>query len=367
MYLLTILPLLSLPLTLAKPPANYLLPSLTNTSVQVDTKPGCSALDRPYIPSQNSTTYEWWYFDAVSSDGLSSVVLIPFSGPIVGRHYPQFLLQIVTPEGEIFHTITEYGPNGRMYVSTKGDGSSGIIGEGDFTWIGEPDLGRYDLKVDLKEHNVSGSVTLISASKPFLLCDTLGPEASTQSFWFLDWINLIGDAVAIVDLKVGDQRVAFTGNGYHDKNWGPVHFNQHIHHWYWGHARASLFSVVWYKMVTNANETKSGAWIAKDGEEVISACVEDTSVDIVPFGNNVTIPPNRANDTDDIDGFTISVQQGGEEYMFRFEEKVWTPGYGGTYARWIGNFTGGKVGEEEGWGSGVGVTEQMGPFGGLVL
>ncbi|WVQ64438.1 uncharacterized protein L199_002604 [Kwoniella botswanensis] len=359
-----ILPLVLLPFTiLAKPPRNYLLPNSVISTVQVDTNVGCGAYDRPYIPSQNSTTYEWWYFDAVSADGRSSVVLIPFSGPIVGTHHPQFLLQIVTPEGEIFNQLVEYGPKSIMYVSTKGDGSSGVIGDGDFIWVGKPDLGKYDLKVDLGRYNVSGTVTLISAADPFVLCDEIGPEASTSSFWFLNWINLMGDAVAVVDLQVGNERVAFIGNGYHDKNWGPVHFNQHIHHWYWGHGRAGDYSVVWYKMVTYFGTIKSGAWVSKDGRTVVSACVADDSVDVVPFGNNVTIPPNRPNNTDDIEGFNITINGEGREgdlYVFVFEANVWTPGYAGTYARWIGNFTGGKVGEE--WGSGVGVTEQMGPF-----
>ncbi|WWC57733.1 uncharacterized protein I303_100267 [Kwoniella dejecticola CBS 10117] len=348
----------------AKFPKNYILPDIINGTapVPIETTVGSGAYDRAYIPSHNASTYEWWYFDAVSSDGQSSVVFVALVVPTALGQGTEVSAQVITPDGEIFANRTDYGPEGKFWVSTRGDGSSGVIGDGDFTWVGQPDLSQYELKVDLPEQDISGTVTLISAASPFVGCDPFGPDARTHTFWWFNWINFMGDAVAVVDLKVGDKRVAFTGNGYHDKNWGPVPYPPHLNYWYWGHGRAGDYSLVWSRVVAKDNTTISGAWLARDGQVLRSTCVHDESIHVEPFGNNVTIPPNRPNDTENIDGFDITINIGEEGlYQFRFDSNRWTNGNDGNYARWIGNFTGGKVGEEA--SSGVGVTEQMGPFG----
>ncbi|WRT63342.1 uncharacterized protein IL334_000247 [Kwoniella shivajii] len=372
----------------AKQARNYILPNLLNHSVPLDTTVGNESYDRPFITSHNLTTYEWWYFDAVAADGQSSVVISSLISPTVSGQGTQLLVQViqllgksirsilqylidfligyfchltVSPQGALFDKVIDYGPSGALYVSALGDGSSGVIGDGDFTWIGKADLSEYTLSLDLPEHNISGTVTLISAAKPFVGCDSFGAAATTDVFWWFNWINLMGDAVAVVDLKVGDQRIAFTGNGYHDKNWGPVPYAPHVGHWYWGHGRAGDYSVVWSRVVTTDNLTKAGGWITRGDEILYSGCVEDDSITVQPFGDNVTIPPNRPNDTQNIEGFHITVD-GGENnrFAFTFDQNAYTNEKQGFYARWIGQFFGGKIGEEP--CSGVAVTEQMGPF-----
>ncbi|WWC67197.1 uncharacterized protein I206_101104 [Kwoniella pini CBS 10737] len=352
-----------LPLNIqAKPPKNYILPNIIEGPVSIETQVGQGSYDRAYIQTHNESSYEWWYFDAISSDGKSSIVLISLVTLSELGQGTELQGQIVTPEGEIFSNRSDYGPEGKLWVSTKGDGSSGIIGNGDFTWIGQPDLSQYVLNVNWPEKEMTGTITLISNASPFVGCDAFGPDARTDTFWWFNWINLMGDAVAIVDLKVGDKKIAFTGNGYHDKNWGPVSFPSYVNYWYWGHGRAGDYSLVWSRIVDKDNITISSAWLTEGGKIIHSTCVHDDSIQVIPFGNNITIPPNRPNNTNNIDGFDININTGERgKYQFKFDSNQWTNGNQGNYARWIGNFKGGKVGDEP--GIGVGITEQMGPFG----
>ncbi|WWC85462.1 uncharacterized protein L201_000325 [Kwoniella dendrophila CBS 6074] len=351
-----------------KPTKNYIFPSTSIDGIaRIDTKIGNQALDRPYITRHNSSSYEWWYFDAISSDGQSSIVITSFVSPLdtyENQSGLQLLVQIVSPQGGLYDDTIEYDKDEKLYISTKGDTSNGILNNGDFSWIGKSDLSEYTLNLNLPKYNISGTINLFSLAKPFVGCGPAQKDANTSIFWFFNWINVIGDAVAVVDIAVGDQKVAFTGNGYHDKNWGPVSFIPYVHHWYWGHGRVGEYSVVWSKMFLNDNTTKAGGWISKNDKIILSACFEnDDSVVIKPLGNNITDPPKKANNTHNIQGFDITINTGNEQGIFQFQLKknIRINGELGTYARWIGNFTGGQLGEEDSQ-IGVAVTEQMGPF-----
>ncbi|WVF66678.1 hypothetical protein IAT40_001419 [Kwoniella sp. CBS 6097] len=376
------------PLVAAKQATNYILPSLINGSVPSadDHTVGGGAYDRVYNYPHNITSYEWWYFDAVSSDGLSSIVIQPIVlGPPLGNG-TQLRVQLVFPNGSSIYRELDYSyeSDEPMYVSTKGDGSSGIIGGGDASWVGQPDLSEYRLKLDLRDDEISGTVTLLSAASPFAACQDLTPETRTDIFWYLNWINLVPDAVALVDLKIGDERLAFTGNGYHDKNWGPYLFGTFIDQWYWGHGRAGPYSVVWFSLIpkTGQADTKSLGWVSKDGEVLYSSCGaggDDTTITVRPYGEGVVFPIPGPNMTSNIDGFdiTFNPSQGGDGYgkgkdrgyAFRFTKKVYTQADFDQYARWIGTIEGGALaggdgrgGGEEGNVTGSALCEQMGPF-----
>ncbi|OCF34747.1 hypothetical protein I316_03289 [Kwoniella heveanensis BCC8398] len=349
---------------------NYILPRLINGSVpsSSDHTLGYEAYDRAYNYPHNLTSYEWWYFDAVSSDGLSSVVIQPIVlGPPLGNG-TQLRIQLVFPNGSSIYREMDYLVDEPMYVSTKGDGSSGVIGGGDASWVGQPDLGEYRLKLDLKDDDIRGTVTFLSE---------LSPEARTDLFWYLNWINLVPDAVALVDLKIGEERLAFTGNGYHDKNWGPYLFGSFIDQWYWGHGRAGPYSVVWFYLIPKAGglaESKALGWVSKDGEVLYSACGggdDQDTISVKPYGEGVEFPIPGPNMTSNIEGFDISFRcpygEDGADYAFRFTKKVYTQADLDQYARWIGNIEGGPLAGGDGAAGNGNVTgsalcEQMGPF-----
>ncbi|WVQ94287.1 hypothetical protein IAU59_001366 [Kwoniella sp. CBS 9459] len=364
-------------LVASKQATNYVLPNLINGSIPSasDHTVGFEAYDRPYNYPHNLTSYEWWYFDAVASDGLSSIVIQPIVlGPPLGNG-TQLRIQLVFPNGSSIYRKIDYKVGKPMYVSTKGDGSSGVIGGGDASWVGQPDLSEYALKLDLLDEEISGTVTLLSAASPFVACQELNPEARTDLFWYLNWINLVPDAVALVDLKIGRERLAFTGNGYHDKNWGPYLFNSLIDQWYWGHGRAGDYSVVWFYLIpkTGIADIKALGWVSRNGEVLYSSCAEgnDTTITVKPYGEGVVFPIPGPNMTSDIDGFDITFNpssdsgKGGygkdEGFAFRFTKKIYTQADLDQYARWIGSIEGGPIGDDKN-ATGSALCEQMGPF-----
>src|SRR3954452_10827676 len=60
---------------------------------------GISGLDGPKVRPNNATTFDWWYFDAVSKDGLSSIVVVFYLSTDLG--FP-FLLPLSAVSVDIF-------------------------------------------------------------------------------------------------------------------------------------------------------------------------------------------------------------------------------------------------------------------------
>ncbi|KAK8843317.1 hypothetical protein IAR55_006972 [Kwoniella newhampshirensis] len=338
-FICLILPVTTLASTIQ--PLNYILPSYTTADVTLATTIGHQAYDRPYVHPGNTTTYEWWYFDAISSDGESSVVFQPImynvSVPV------ELLFQLVWPNATVKDIIL--GSNHRLYVSTRGDGSSGIgmADGGVFSWVGSQDASEYTLKVDIPDEDISGTVTLFRTAPPHVACSETCPDARLDLFWNLYWMNPVPDAVAIVDIKVGSDRLAFTRNGYHDKNWGPVYFANDLNQWYWGHGRASEYSIVWFYHLDIQDHITTSGYIAKDAQILWTA-----------------YPIMGTNNISQIQGYKIDFDAGAlGRFAFDFRKNRQVTKYS-WYGRWIGTMSGGRVAEKN--ESGVAVCEQMGPF-----
>ena len=97
---------------------SYIFPfTVANHSVSyITTKVGSRPLDTAYITSPNSTSYEWWYFDAVASDLSASIVL----QSVVENE--SFLLVLDFSYANGTGAIYEL-PCEKSYFSTNGDGS----------------------------------------------------------------------------------------------------------------------------------------------------------------------------------------------------------------------------------------------------
>ncbi|KIK69531.1 hypothetical protein GYMLUDRAFT_33904 [Collybiopsis luxurians FD-317 M1] len=160
------------------------------------------------------------------------------------------------------------------------------------------------------------------------------------------WANAIPDAHAVVELKVNGTHVAFSGSGYHDKNWGDVPFFDTVSSWYWGHARVGPYSLVWFDtIIPNGTEYASG-YISQDGQIIGVACGTD-KVSVRPVGNT-TYPPHVGSNPQ---GFEIKVDLG-EEDRGVFEAVVTAETFvlqreTGLYSRWTGGISGGFQNDEQ--------------------
>jgi hypothetical protein len=76
------------------------VPVSTGPVTHLTTDVGSRPLDTLYITNPNSSSYEWWYFDALAYDLSASIVLQPFDvaafGIIVGLSFPDGTAQVFT-------------------------------------------------------------------------------------------------------------------------------------------------------------------------------------------------------------------------------------------------------------------------------
>lgn len=172
------------------------------------------ALDAAYITEPNATSYEWWYFDAVSSDATASVTFQPYIE--YTENGPETILLLTLSYPNKTWTYIPI-PQDKIYFSTIGQGSTGIASDGSFSWRSALDLSEYTISLNLELHGVTGEVHMLSIAPPHVKCGSAVDGASLADAGNILWVNPVPDAVAVVDIKVNGTSMAFVGSGYHDK------------------------------------------------------------------------------------------------------------------------------------------------------
>jgi hypothetical protein len=141
-----------------------------------------SGLDSPKVNPTNATSFDWWYFDAVSADSLSSVVIVFYLSTDLG--FP-FLLPGAAVSVDIFVSFDDGtllflpindlpGTAGEATVVSDGEGASGSWANTGFSFEGSSDLSQYTVTIDSPLLGISGSLVLNS------VCDH---PASFKSPW----------------------------------------------------------------------------------------------------------------------------------------------------------------------------------------
>ena len=128
------------------------LPVRSNGSVaKITTEISSRPLDTAWIPNPNSTTYEWWYFDAVASDLSASIVL----QPLVEDGFFGLILDLSLPNGSTPQFMLPYD---KGYFPTAGNGSNMIASNGEWGYTSSMDLTQVDFRLDIHAAGVKGTV-----------------------------------------------------------------------------------------------------------------------------------------------------------------------------------------------------------------
>ncbi|KAJ7171251.1 hypothetical protein C8R46DRAFT_1216831 [Mycena filopes] len=254
-------------------------------------------LDAPKVHPINGSSFDWWYFDVVSTDPKSPASVVVIFYTVAGAAFP-FLspsdaitraqIFVSFPNGTQFTTITDAA--GATVVS-DGNVSSGDWGGTGFGW-GHSGA-NYTVVIDAPKVGVQGSISFSPVAPAHYAC---GPAEAGQNMKVgpgIGWSNAIPDAVSSVELIVGDTLLKFTGAGYHDKNWSNELFTDNVASWYWGHGRLGAYSLVWFDFLgLDGTEYVSG-YAARDGALVAATC-EPGSIRVRPTGQNDTYPPTMS-------------------------------------------------------------------------
>ena len=195
-------------------------PTAVTGDVTANFESECS-LDGPQLSAVNGTSWDWWYFDAVSSDGKSNVVIVFYTASSSGFAFlppspdiTLFQLHSLLPNGTVFDVFI---PAEEAVITTVGEGSSGDFKGTNASWTGSSDLKHYKIKVDSPANGVVGTFNLRSLAPGHYPC---GPIRSGENMMVapeIGWANAVPDGDADVDFTIAGVKVAFKGVGYHDK------------------------------------------------------------------------------------------------------------------------------------------------------
>ncbi|KAK5132436.1 hypothetical protein LTR08_009047 [Meristemomyces frigidus] len=226
------------------------------------------------------------------------------------------------------------------------DGSTGYWGPS-ASWSSSPDAKHWTIHFNSSSDNVSGSMTLTSLAPPHLPCGAVKSGATEMLMPHIGWANAVPDAVAHVHFHINGTELAFTGPGYHDKNWGDRQFFESVGSWYWGHGRLGPYSIVWFDARTETGVEHFSAYVAKDGKIVTGSCANG-SVVARPWGGEDMYPPPAT--TQNPDGFELRFADvEGRELVVNVTTAVTLVDFGAVYERWTGTLEGGFLDGKGHW------------------
>ncbi|KAE9365283.1 hypothetical protein N431DRAFT_387394 [Stipitochalara longipes BDJ] len=301
----------------------------------------CS-LDGSQLSAVNNSSWDWWYFDAVSPDAKSNVVVVFFTAssmgfPFVGpsEDVTRFEIHALLPNGTLFNALISAE---EAVITTVGEGSSGDFKGTNASWTGTPDLKYYKIEVNSPANGVFGTFNLRSVAPGHYPC---GPVRSGENIMVtpeIGWANAVPDAVADVDFTLGGTKLAFEGVGYHDKNWSNQPFTSLVASWYWGHGRLGDYSIVWFDTLGADGNEYVSSYVSKHDKIIVSNC-DAGSIKVRPSGVNSTYPPTVS--TGNPGGFTIKIDLGTEGTMnVDVTATAVTLQGANLYTEWIGSING---------------------------
>ncbi|PLB47357.1 hypothetical protein P170DRAFT_478209 [Aspergillus steynii IBT 23096] len=317
--------------------------------------------DAPKVDALNGSTYDWWYFDAVSTTTNASVVLVLYRAT-PGR-FP-YVLDGSTASVNLFITsdngTSQYYPianlpgrNGEVIISTDGQGASGVWESTGFSFFGSADLSSYTVHVNSPALGLNGTLSLSLNAPAHYPCGPNEPGQNLLVSPHVGWANAMPDADAVASFTIKGEDIQFTGVGYHDKNWGDQLFSDHVVTWYWGHGRLGPYSLVWFDVLHPSGRKYVSGYVARDGEVVENSC-DTEDVQVQPFGPMVVSP--SASDGSSTDGFTVAMELEDGPLRVTVKNRA-TIVPGKTYRRWLGSMSGGIVDETQ--YEGVGIWEEF--------
>jgi hypothetical protein len=131
---------------------------------------GLGGLDGPKVKPNNGTSYDWWYFDAVSTVSNCSIVIVFYVATNAG--FP-FLLPGSAISANVFATFedgtsvflpvnNQPSNDGSAIIVTDGNGSAGYWESIGAQWVGSPTMSNYVITIDSPTIGVKGTLTLSS-------------------------------------------------------------------------------------------------------------------------------------------------------------------------------------------------------------
>jgi hypothetical protein len=211
--------------------------------------------DAPQLPGAALhdiwSSFEWWYFDLSTDDGVELVVVFSRKNPIFSSDKVSVYVEYTAP-GTAFKHIRNYAPSQYAYADWS-DTRELEIGGNAVRIVGtEPASMHYEVTLDLPW--ITGTLRMTPQHRGFL------PSADGHYFTGRSDPSLytaVSFSAPIMEttgtLTVGGKSQAVNGRGYHDHPWGTQQLFWTHREWHWGRTTTPKLGVM-FATVTPASE-----------------------------------------------------------------------------------------------------------------
>lgn len=193
--------------------------------------------------------YEWWYFDALSDTREWALTCIWFLGNPFSPYYRLAAKERRADPFEhngLFFALYRHGALYAYHFSrfpqTRVDADEARPATLRFGPNAlDSDEGCHRLHLADENANCRTLEAHLTFAGPPLVGEAAAEkENGERHFWLptLPVCRVSGEIVLRERQNRGAERIAFTGSGYHDHNWGALPFDKDVRDWYW--ARAAL-------------------------------------------------------------------------------------------------------------------------------
>lgn len=235
--------------------------------------------DEELNPDKPSKGYEWWYFDALSSDKQWGIVIIfyqgnPFSPKYIKANnalpseFPAISVSIYKNGKTEFYSFLEYGKDTFKW---NVEDCTASIGSNFFKRTDSEEGINYELLLAQTLDSGHYINTKLKFKSSRISEDLIEHEsANEQHYW-----NLIQPVAQVsgsitINGKSKQQNISFFGNGYHDHNIGFEPMKDSFKDWYWGRFHFKESTLIYYVMNSLDGAQQYEAWlISNDGKEVV--------------------------------------------------------------------------------------------------
>ncbi|REL33018.1 hypothetical protein DYD21_12205 [Rhodohalobacter sp. SW132] len=229
----------------------------------------------------NPGSYEWWYFDAVSSDEVYSIVVIFYDGNPFSRRYldalqndkyplaeqyPAISLSVYRDGKPVFYSFEEVKPGEADFSARKPEGH---VKKNTFQREIAGQKLCYRLSLDQTVPNgdqLKGELVFESILNPIQIQKSQNTRDQGHRWNLVQPQAKVQGTLQIRGFK--EETISFSGLGYHDHNTGNEPLRDSFEDWYWGRLHFGDRTLIYYLMNEN-DEYHSNGWIIGPGGEIL--------------------------------------------------------------------------------------------------
>ena len=234
-------------------------------------------IDDAFHGRPSPDAFEWWYFDAFFDNGyrMANSWHIGEMGTETPESVPgRVALQIYHPDGKKTETAADF-PASAVSVSTE----TCDVKMGDNHLHGE--FPRYE--IHFRSGDIGAELLFESLTQGFRNPPDGAVHLSEDPPRYLGWVCAQPRARVTGKLILDGKEIPVNGEGYHDKNWGNVHLQDLLEHWYWARLFLPNHTLVYgfVQAAASIGSARGGMVAAIKGEKLLEVVqdIEDESSD----------------------------------------------------------------------------------------